>query len=226
MIPPICVSIMANSLGTAISLAKQARSAGAALIEFRLDSLEGFGNLGLLANSVDLPKIATVRKPSEGGLYKGAERRRREVLASLAAEGFDYIDVELSTYRAGQLVREIQRKGKETIVSHHDFQRTGSCSRLKKIMKRQLGTGADICKIVTTANSWKDNLPIFEFLQRTPKPRRVVCFAMGSYGAFSRIFSPLLGGAFTYASVDDVSQAAPGQLSIHKMREIYQVISP
>jgi 3-dehydroquinate dehydratase len=40
----------------------------------------------------------------------------------------------------------------------------------------------------------------------------------------SRIFSPVFGGEFTYASSAVGAESAPGQLTIRDMREIYRIM--
>jgi len=47
---------------------------------------------------------------------------------------------------------------------------------------------------------------------------------MGEAGVMSRIFSPIFGGAFTYASSDAGEESAPGQISLDGLREIYRIL--
>jgi len=48
---------------------------------------------------------------------------------------------------------------------------------------------------------------------------------MGPVGALSRVLSPLSGGYLTYASIDETSGSAPGQMSVEALRKIYRMIS-
>lgn len=225
MIPPICVSIMVTAIADACRRTKKAKRLGASLIELRLDRILK-GDIQSLSRCSDLTKIATIRNASDGGYYQGTEIKRREMLLSLASRNFDYIDIELSTPGAPDLVKRIKETGSKVIISHHDFTRTPKPERIEEIKKKQIAYGADVCKIVTKANLWKDNLVIFEFLSRTPRTEKVVSFSMGRLGIPSRVLSPFFGGAFTYASLDTDSKTAPWQLSIRQIREIYKVISP
>jgi 3-dehydroquinate dehydratase len=52
----------------------------------------------------------------------------------------------------------------------------------------------------------------------------IVCFAMGKKGVLSRIFSPLFGAYFTYASVNQGLETASGQLDIQRLRKIYSLL--
>ncbi|MEM4246535.1 MAG: type I 3-dehydroquinate dehydratase [Candidatus Bathyarchaeia archaeon] len=225
MTPPICVPIMSTTAKEACRLARRAEREGASLIEFRLDRLSG--DIKRLTRCVSIPTIATVRRRSEGGCYPETEAKRRQVLRSLASKGFEYVDVELSTNRVSDLIEQMKMEGVKIIVSYHNCSKTPPCSRLEEIMDRQIAAGADICKIITKANSWGENLQILNLLQDAKaKHRRAVSFAMGSYGVPSRIFSPLFGGAFTYASLGRGLETAPGQITIAEMKAVYRVISP
>jgi 3-dehydroquinate dehydratase/shikimate dehydrogenase len=84
--------------------------------------------------------------------------------------------------------------------------------------------GGDVCKIVTTAVHPRDNLTILDFLERHSQSTRLVSFAMGSVGTPSRILSPLFGGEFTFASIDEKSTTAEGQLSIDHLRTVWQLL--
>ena len=41
-----------------------------------------------------LPVILTIRKPMDGGRFKGDERERIALLERLCGEGFTYVDIE------------------------------------------------------------------------------------------------------------------------------------
>ena len=51
-----------------------------------------------------------------------------------------------------------------------------------------------------------------------------ISFGMGRHGAPSRVMSPLLGGAYTYASASAGKESAPGQLTLWEMRLIYRAM--
>jgi 3-dehydroquinate dehydratase type I len=53
---------------------------------------------------------------------------------------------------------------------------------------------------------------------------KIVSFAMGPLGMLSRVLSPLVGGEFTYASVEPDRESAPGQLAVVDLRKIYDLI--
>ncbi len=51
------------------------------------------------------------------------------------------------------------------------------------------------------------------------KGQAITAFCMGEEGKISRIMAPLLGSAITYASLDREEASAPGQLTIHELRD-------
>jgi len=79
--------------------------------------------------------------------------------------------------------------------------------------------GADVVKIVGTAMSVMDNMPFLEYVARAPGS---VGFAMGALGVPSRVLSPLMGGAWTYASAGE--SVASGQPNVESLREAYRLM--
>ena len=95
---------------------------------------------------------------------------------------------------------------------------------MREIVQRQLTAGADICKLVTTARSFEDNIATLQIISDFPETR-VFSFAMGALGFASRILSPLVGGDFIYASIEEGKESAPGQLTVGDLRKIYGVVT-
>jgi len=52
----------------------------------------------------------------------------------------------------------------------------------------------------------------------------MVSFAMGHLGLVSRILCPLVGGYFTYASLGEGRESAPGQLTVGHLKKIYEMV--
>jgi 3-dehydroquinate dehydratase type I len=84
---------------------------------------------------------------------------------------------------------------------------------------------ADVVKIVSFARAWEDNLTILSLIPYARERRqKIVAFCMGEKGKISRIFSPLLGAAWAYASLNRNKASAPGQLTVGEMREIWEML--
>ncbi len=93
-------------------------------------------------------------------------------------------------------------------------------THLVGIAESQIQGGADICKIVTTAQSFEDNLTILKLIRKFPEAK-MVAFAMGEAGRISRILSPLAGGYFTYACMAQGKESAAGQIPVRELNELY-----
>lgn len=190
-------------------------------IEIRLDKIKIF-DFKKIAVSTNTPLIATNRAIKEGGFFSGNDRDRIKILFEAAKEGFNYIDLELSTKNLAELVKRLHYLKSKVIISFHDFKKTPSIDTINEIFSREVNKGADICKIVTTARKFEDNLKLLNFIYCNYKKARIVCFAMGESGKISRFISPILGAHFTFASIEEGEETAPGQLEINRMRELYE----
>ncbi len=222
MTPKICACILPKNLDEAIRLTQKAENQGADFIEVRLDNLKPRDQLHDVANSSLLPKIATNRSRNHHGHFSGSETERVELLLSAANAGFEYVDIELFTPRLWQIVDEFVDSDTRPVLSYHDFEATSTTQQLRRILKNEMTNRAELCKIVTTAKSQEDNITILNFLHRARQRARIISFAMGELGKPSRILSPLFGGFFTMASVEQAAETAPGQLTIRELKAIYK----
>lgn len=221
--PRICVVVTARNVAEAIDTIRRTRPFLPDLIEIRLDYMETPGDLKLIREATGVPLIATNRRSSQGSNAAGSEAERIAGLIWASESGFDYVDLEIDTEGVEELAEKIKFLGAGVIVSFHNFETTPKKEYLEEIMRYELSAGADICKIVGTSNIPSDNLTYFNLLRDNTNVE-IVSFGMGDAGILSRVLSPLVGGAFTYASVETGSESAPGQLTISELREIYRIM--
>jgi len=217
----VCIPVVETTMGKALVAVKEANR-WADLIELRIDYLSGV-KLALLLEDRKKPFIVTNRRKEEGGKYKGEERERLIVLQKAIDLGADYIDVELATGRS--FFRDLVRYKRETqiILSFHDFRKTPSIKELQKLFGHMVRLGADVVKIVPFARFWEDNLNILSLIPfAKERKQKIVAFCMGEKGKISRIFSPFLGAAWTYASLDKNKLSAPGQLTVRELKDIWE----
>ena len=172
-----------------------------------------------LAAKLSKPWIACNRLPSEGGKAKESERERIEKLMQAIKLGAAIIDLELSTAQLKDLIPLVKTKA-ECLLSFHDFDKTPPYETLRNTVRQQLELGADIAKVVTMANNVNDNLTLLKLIKAFPE-NKIVAFAMGDKGVFSRVMCPLCGGYFTYASAAQQKEAAPGQITAETLRQVY-----
>jgi 3-dehydroquinate dehydratase type I len=132
------------------------------------------------------------------------------------------VDIELSTDNLARIVKLIKKHTK-CLLSFHDLKGTPPLDELKKVVQGQLKAGADICKVVTTAQKIEDNWKVLQLISESPEVR-LVSFAMGPLGTVSRVFCPLVGGEFTYASIETGRESAPGQLTASDLLKVYEMI--
>jgi len=217
----ICIPIVETTVGKALIAIKKANRL-ADLIELRVDYLRN-ARLALLLQDRKKPLIVTNRRKEEGGQYRGEERKRLSVLQEAIHLGADYIDVELTTQRSWLQDLLRNKRGTQVILSFHDFRRTPSLKELQRISRQMIQLGADVIKIVPFARSWEDNLSILSLIPFAKERRqKIVVFCMGEKGKFSRIFSPLLGADWTYASLNQSRTSAPGQLTARELTDIWK----
>jgi 3-dehydroquinate dehydratase type I len=213
--PKICASIVDDDF-TAVQEAEPFVD----MFEVRLD-LIGNG-WKKIANGLRKPWIACNRRMEEGGKGEMDEETRIQTILEAVDLGADMGDIELSTANLKMAVEGIKRHAR-CLVSFHDFGHTPPLCVLKDIVQRELAAGADICKVVTMAHQFEDNLTLMELISAFPQAR-IVAFASGASGIVSRIVSPFAGGEFTYASVCEGKESAMGQIPAKAMKQIYEMI--
>jgi 3-dehydroquinate dehydratase-1 len=213
--PKICAAIV-NSDVKAINKMEPAVD----LWEVRIDLIgKGWREV---AEQLKKPWIACNRRAEEGGKWQGGERRRIKELLSALEIGADTIDIELGTPGVEDVAAEIKARA-ECLISYHNLAETPPLDRLKQTIINELAAGADICKVATTARSFKDNLALLQLMTDFQNVQ-VVAFAMGLAGQVSRVLCPLAGGCFTYASLAEGKESAEGQVTVGELRRIYGIL--
>ena len=191
------------------------------LFEVRIDLIGD--NWQKVIKELGKPWIACNRSAAEGGQWQGNEARRVEKLLQAVEMGAAIVDIELKTKNLANIVRLIKRRA-ECLLSYHDLEKTPDFDTMRQLIRQQIEAGADICKVVTTAQSFEDNLSVLQLIPAFPE-KRVVAFAMGTAGVTSRIFCPLVGGDFTYASLAEGKESAPGQVTVAGLLRIYDMVN-
>ena len=195
--------------------------------ELRIDKFENQKpqklkkKLGVLCGK--LPLLLTVRLASEGGNWKQDNKHRVDYIEDLLPH-FDGVDFESRSEHFNRVIETAHYYGKIVIGSYHDLKGTPSLDKMKEIVQRELTAGADICKVITTAQSADDNLAVLQLIADFPQTR-VVSFAMGPLGFASRVLCPLVGGDFTYASIEKGRESAPGQITVADLRKLYEMMA-
>jgi 3-dehydroquinate dehydratase-1 len=190
------------------------------LFEIRID-LIGNGWQELV-KQLNKPWVACNRIADEGGKWDKSETERIEELLKAVELGASIVDIELGTRNLGEAIQPIKNKT-TCLLSFHDLEKTPPLVRMKDIVQQELDAGADICKVVTTAQRFEDNLAILQLITEFPKIK-IVSFAMGPLGFTSRVLCPLVGGDFTYASIEKGQESASGQITVSDLRKLYNMV--
>jgi 3-dehydroquinate dehydratase type I len=191
------------------------------LFEVRIDLIGD--NWTDVARQLKKPWIACNRMVEEGGKWEGNEARRIERLLQAIELGAKIVDIEYNAKNVENIIKLIKKRA-ECLLSFHDFQKTPSLDVLKQIVTKELKAGADICKVVTTAQTFEDNLAVMRLFSEFPDVK-MVAFAMGTQGFISRVMAPLIGAYFTYGAVQKGNESAPGQLPVSDMLAVYEMVN-
>jgi 3-dehydroquinate dehydratase I len=213
--PRICVSIVEANLEAIKKIEHEID-----LFEVRLDLIGP--DWPELVKFIRKPWIACNRSPEEGGKGSADRVKRVDELLWAAEVGACIIDVEYRTPNLNEIVPLIKAKAK-CMLSFHDIVETPSYGTLVEIASSQIKAGADICKIVTTANGLEDNLSILRLIKKFPETK-MVAFTMGEAGRISRILAPLAGGYYTYACIEEGKESAAGQIPATELLEFYEIL--
>ncbi|MBF0343791.1 MAG: type I 3-dehydroquinate dehydratase [Nitrospirae bacterium] len=190
---------------------------GADLIELRIDMFNDLSDhnvksvFAMARDRFGVPIIATCRLECEGGFRKIAEDDRLELLKAVTGLS-DAIDVEINSEIATSVIAHVKQANKTVITSYHNFQHTPPIEELTAIMAKCKQAGGHITKIAVMANS-QDDLQTMTLFTIDHYRDNIVTIVMGRLGMASRVFFPLIGSLFTFASIETLS--APGQMPIH-----------
>lgn len=189
-----------------IAQSRQAKQAGADLVELRLDlclqeggsAADILGSIGSLA----LPAIVTIRHICEKGGWDGDEGERLAIYQRAAAAGAAWVDRELVFHAA----RPWKPARSRLILSHHDFSGPGKNPGDKIAAMRTFG--ADIAKLAVTPHDAADLDWVRGFIDGRGA---VAAMAMGEYGLPSRLLAGVWDSALVFARLPGDLGSAPGQ---------------
>jgi 3-dehydroquinate dehydratase/shikimate dehydrogenase len=190
-------------------------------VELRLDLFEEAYDLpSLLRERGDLPVVATLRPPDQGGKCTLQADERLAVLVKAAELGAEYVDLEFDVATPHALSR-LRSAGAQIVLSRHDFSAMPP-DLAENWWPALAELGADVVKLVGAARGVLDCLPVFRAFARADRP--TIAIAMGEAGLLTRVLALRDDRCFlTYAALDQGGGTAPGQLTAREMRETYCV---
>jgi 3-dehydroquinate dehydratase / shikimate dehydrogenase len=205
----LCVPIFVTGIAKARRDIAAALAAGADLVELRIDKVVRPSVIARLVHEHLKQIILTRRSKAEGGFSEGG--------SAPPISGARYTDLELATVlRDPTLVKQISPEG--LILSFHDFR--AKPPKLDDLVKQANEFQAAVNKVVWMATNILDNLDVFRLLKDARRPTIALC--MGDAGLISRVLAKKFGAFLTFASLDDESATAPGQVTIADVKNLYR----
>src|SRR5215210_2164264 len=153
--PLVCVTVT----GRTMEELRRARDAAslADLVELRLDSVDRPDAVGAVEGR-RRPVIVTCRASWESGGFRGSEEERERLLTEAQEAGAEFVDIEARAEFVPAATR--RRRGRGIVLSMHLFGPTPS--DLPERARAMRSTGAEVIKIVTTAERLTDTLPLMD----------------------------------------------------------------
>jgi 3-dehydroquinate dehydratase/shikimate dehydrogenase len=215
--PRIAVALGAPSQDAALAGLRYL-AGRAELVELRLDLFREPYDLARLLAERPLPVLVTNRPPREGGRADAPDAERLAVLCRAAALGAEYVDVEWDVATPERIAR-LRAAGAGVVVSRHCF--TELPADFDRWPDRLAASGADVIKVVGMATHPLDVLTVLRVLRHAALP--TIAIAMGPAGLASRVLGLCYPRCFlTYASLDQSTATAPGQVSLDALRQVYR----
>jgi 3-dehydroquinate dehydratase/shikimate dehydrogenase len=196
-------------------------------VEFRLDYLPNPAAIlpklkTFLYERGEVTAIATCRRASTGGKFKGTIPAELEILEKAAEAGCHLIDIELQTaeHTKPAQLKKLRSYGAALIISYHDFESTKD---LDAIFDRILPFQPEFVKIVATAKTLADNVTMMRFLDRRRDEANLIGISMGEQGIISRVLGLRAGSVFTFAAAHAGEETGPGQIEARTLRETWRI---
>ena len=234
-IPKICVPLTGTTEEKICQEAKDAKKAGADMVEWRADFFEGLLHpdacdqvLAKLSEILgDTPLLFTIRTSAEGGNIAISLEDYSACCKNAARSGkADLVDVEVmgNPEEKKKLAAELQKEGVKVIASSHDFDKTDSQEILLNSFREMEKSGADILKMAVMPHGFEDVAAIMEATNDMRKEceKPLVSMAMGSVGSITRISGENFGSGITFGTVGSAS--APGQFPIGELRSLLEAL--
>ena len=197
----ICVTIGRGRHSSLAEEWKKAAEAGVDLVELRVDCLRREPEIKRILKERPTPMVFTIRRGVDGGLWRGNEEKRQQLIREAIAAGVDYIDLEMD------IAPQIRRFGKtKRIISYHNMKTTPV--DVRDIAEKCESLDPDIVKIATSASTLAEASRVLHLAAVSKAP--TIPIAMGELGVFTRILGAKFGAPFTFAGFNPERVFAAG----------------
>ena len=161
-----------------------------------------------------IPDTEKGRREQQIRAYDITERRLTKAVEAGAA----YLDLEIEAPApmSKRLRKAALENGTIVIRSYHDFTGTPSREKLAETVSQCREFGAEVVKIVTTAQCEADVQTVLSLYEDFD---RLIAFCMGEAGRQSRLDCLAKGAPYTYAAFTEDEATAPGQWTTASMKK-------
>lgn len=232
----ICVPLIGKTLDELKANARILATAGADLIEWRVDHFAQVREPQLVQQALsdirqilaDIPLLFTFRSKKEGGETEISDEAYFELNRQAAISGLaDLIDIELFNDEAHirAVIDAAHGAGVKVIMSNHDFHKTPAQEDIIYRLRRMQELGADLPKIAVMPQTPQDVLTLLSAtltMKEKYATRPIITMSMAKMGGISRVTGRLFGSAMTFGTVGQAS--APGQIAIKELREMMDIL--
>jgi len=188
------------------------------LVEIRIDLLMSVHDLKQKISKINAPILLTCRHPDEGGTEEFRDPIKRQSVITPLIPFASAIDIEIDhAENMKEILTLSESEALLIILSSHNFDITPETNHLKDKVNEGYGLGADIVKIATTTNHFKDiaNLMnLFDLFESRP----LSVMGMGRLGMASRLLAAQCGSVLNYAALESAS--VPGQWKLNDFKKI------
>ena len=155
---------------------------------------------------------------SEAGVAILSEEKRKKIYKEIIPF-VDFVDVEVKSKIAEEIINFTHSKGKKVILSYHNFTKTPSLKKLKVIYQNAKKLKCDILKIATKVNSPEELLLLLNFSSSFLDNKRISAIITPmSVSVMERLMPLYFGSLFTYVSL--TKSTAPGQPSYAEIKKL------
>lgn len=234
MRPKICVPIVESIRNEIVNKAREYALLPISMIEWRVDCFAGYEQE--IISIVEEVKrvigekqfIVTLRTTLEGGEANGSRFSYFSLIEKVLQQGkADYVDIEIA--RGKEKVKDLSEKYAKSftkiIGSYHDFLKTPSGEEIVERLVQAKDAGCAMGKLACMPCKKED---VDVLLQATATMKQkfpefsLITMSMGKLGEMSRLYGGLYGSEVSFGCVGKTS--APGQISVDKMREVFEKI--
>ncbi len=215
----ICATIGRGRHSSLAEEWKAAAEAGVEMVELRIDCLRRDPDLKRILKTRPTPAVFTLRRGIDGGLWRGNEEKRQQILREAVALGVDYVDLEMD------IASKIRRFGKtKRIISYHNAKTTPV--DLQDIAEKCETFDPDVVKVAATASTLAEASRVLHLGVTAKVP--TIALAMGEIGVFTRILGPKYGAPFTYAGFNPERVFAAGMVPVSVLKKdfAFDAINP